>query len=375
MKKVRVGVVGCGFISRIYFENSKRFNVFEITACADLDINRAKEKAMQYGILKAYSTEELIADPDIDLVLNLTIPSVHAEVAINALKSGKHVYGEKPLAVTREEAQQIMRIAEEKGLHVGNAPDTFLGGGLQTARKLIDDGWIGTPVSAVAFMMNHGHEHWHPDPGFYYQKGGGPMFDMGPYYITALISLMGPVKRVTGSTNITFNERIISSEPKNGEKIQVHTPTQFNGVMDFENGAVASIITSFDTWYHQLNNIEIYGTEGSIVVPDPNTFEGPIHIRRQGQEEWSQIPLTHGFANNSRGIGLADMAHSILNNKTPRANGALAYHVLDIMHGFHEASDTSRHYETHSKCEQPKPLPTGISEHNFNELMDAPKAE
>ncbi|OXS74511.1 Gfo/Idh/MocA family protein [Domibacillus enclensis] len=369
MKQVKVGLIGCGVISGIYLENAKKFDFYEITACADLNIQRAKETAEKHGISKAYSPEELIQDPDIDLVLNLTIPAAHADIAVQALKAGKHVYSEKPLAVTRKEAESIMAAAAETGLLVGNAPDTFLGGGLQTSRKLIDDGWIGRPVSAAAFMMNHGHEHWHPDPGFYYQKGGGPMFDMGPYYITALISLMGPVKRVTGSASITFDERTVLSEPKFGEKIQVDTPTQINGVMDFHNGATASIITSFDTWYHRLPCIEVYGTEGSLVVPDPNTFGGPVLVRRKGQDNWSEIPLTHGFAENSRGIGLSDMAHAIFNGQTPRAGGDLAYHVLDIMHGFHDSSDQGKHYMVNSTCSQPAPFPTGINEENFTELI------
>jgi len=369
MKNVRVGLIGCGVISGIYLENAKKFNFYDIKACADLDLSRAKAMADKYDIQKAYSPEELIQDPDIDLVLNLTIPVAHAGITLQALKAGKHVYSEKPLAVTREEGQAIQEAAKESGCFVGNAPDTFLGGGIQTASKLIEDGWIGRPVSATAFMMNHGHEHWHPDPDFYYQKGGGPMFDMGPYYITALISMLGPVKRVTGVTSVTFSERMILSEPKYGEKIKVNTPTQINGIMEFHQGAVASIITSFDTWYHNLPCIEVYGDEGSLVVPDPNTFGGPVRVRRKGSEEWSEIPLTHGFSENSRGIGLAEMAYAILEGRSPRASGDLAYHVLDIMHGFHDASEQGKHYELSSTCDQPAPLPTGIDQDNFHNLI------
>lgn len=371
MKKIKAGIVGCGNISSIYFENAKKFDVFDIVACADLDLERARQRAEEFNIEKAYSTDELIADPSIDIVINLTIPSVHAKVAIAALEAGKHVYGEKPLAVTREDGKRILETAKEKGLYAGNAPDTFLGGGIQTCRKLVDDGWIGKPVSATAFMMNPGHENWHPDPDFYYQEGGGPMFDMGPYYLTALVSLMGPVKRVTGSTKITFPERTITSKQKYGEKISVNTPTQINGVLDFQNGAVASIITSFDTFHHQLPHIEIYGTEGSMVVPDPNRFEGPVYIRRRDHQNWSEIPLTHGFTDNSRGLGVADMAHAILNEGTPRANDLLSYHILDIMHGFHDASENNRHYELTSICEQPAPLPAGISPETMYELLNS----
>ncbi|PPA71146.1 Gfo/Idh/MocA family protein [Jeotgalibacillus proteolyticus] len=369
MKKVRVGLIGCGFISEIYLNNAKEFNFYDITACADLDISRAKATAKKHGVEKVYTPNELIQDPDIDLVLNLTIPAAHADIAVQALRSGKHVYSEKPLAVTREEGQAILEAAKESGCYVGNAPDTFLGGGIQTACRLIEEGRIGRPVSATAFMMNHGHEHWHPDPGFYYQKGGGPMFDMGPYYITALISMMGPVKRVTGAVNVTFPERTISSEQKRGEKIQVNTPTQINGVMEFHQGAVASIITSFDTWHHNLPFIEVYGDEGSLVVPDPNTFDGPVRVRRKDEEQWSEIPLTHGFSQNSRGIGLAEMAYAILEGRPPRASGDLAYHVLDIMHGFHDAAAQGRHYELSSTCDRPLPLPEGIDQNNFHERM------
>lgn len=369
MRKLKAGLVGCGFISTIYFENATKFEVFDITACADLDLDRARQKAEEYNIQKACSTEELIADPDIDIVINLTIPAVHADIAVAALEAGKHVYSEKPLAVTREDGKKILETAERLGLHAANAPDTFLGGGIQTCRKLIDDGWIGEPVSATAFLMSHGHEHWHPDPGFYYQKGGGPMFDMGPYYLTALVALMGPVQRVTGSARVTFPERTITSAPKYGEQIEVNTPTQINGVIDFASGAVASIITSFDTWHHQLPKIEIYGTEGSIIVPDPNRFGGPVYLRRHDHEKWSEIPMTHGFTENARGLGIADLAHAILTGRQPRANGELAYHILDIMHGFHEASEQNAHYQLASSCTQPEPFPTGMSETTIDRLL------
>lgn len=207
MNKIKVGVIGCGNISGIYFKNGRILEILDIVACSDLYIERAKAKAEEFDIPKSYTVKELLSDPDIQIVLNLTIPKAHAEVSLAALESGKNVYGEKPLAVTREDGFKILEKAKTKGLLVGCAPDTFLGGGIQTCRKLIDDGWIGEPVAATAFMTNHGHESWHPDPEFYYKAGGGPMFDMGPYYLTALINLIGPVKRVTGSTRITFSRK------------------------------------------------------------------------------------------------------------------------------------------------------------------------
>ncbi|MDC3416053.1 Gfo/Idh/MocA family protein [Aquibacillus salsiterrae] len=368
-KVLRAGLIGCGNISKIYLENGKKFPTYEIVACADLDIERAQKSAEEYNIARACTTEELLADPTIDLVINLTIPSAHAKVALAALASGKHVYGEKPLSVSREDGQKILELAKQKQLYIGNAPDTFLGGGIQTCRKLIDDGWIGESISATAFMMNRGHEHWHPDPAFYYQEGGGPMFDMGPYYITALVSLLGPIERVTGSTRVTFPERKITSQPKFGEKIQVNTPTQINGVIDFQSGAIASIITSFDTLHHRLPNIEIYGTEGSLVVPDPNTFGGGVLVRRSEQTEWTEVPLTHGFTGNSRGLGVADLAFAIYHGTKARASGDLAYHVLDVMHGFHDSSKNGRHYQLLSSCEQPEALPVGINEGNFMDKL------
>ncbi len=365
MNQLNVGIIGCGNISKIYLTNASRFNNFQITAVADLVLERAKERAEEFNIEKAYTTEQLLDDASIDLVINLTIPAVHAEIAIKAMEKGKHVYGEKPLAVSREDGKRMLEVAKEKGLYIGNAPDTFLGGGIQTCKKLIDDDWIGDPISATAFMMIPGHERWHPDPHFYYKEGGGPMFDMGPYYISALIALMGPVKRVTASTNITYKERTITSKEKFGEKIQVETPTQINGVLDFQSGAIASIITSFDTWHHQLPHIEIYGTEGTLIVPDPNTFGGPIFVRRKGQKEWSEIPFTHGFTDNSRGLGVAEMVDAINEKRQARTDGELAYHVLEIMHGFHDASNEGKHYTLESSCKQPQALPIGLSEADF----------
>jgi predicted dehydrogenase len=361
LEKVKIGIVGCGNISSIYLKNcSQRFEILEVAACADLLPERAQASAREFNIPKACSVDELLNDPEIKIVVNLTIPKAHAEVCLAALEAGKNVYVEKPLAITREEGKKILELAKSKGLLVGAAPDTFMGAGLQTCRKLIDDGWIGEPIAATAFMTCHGHESWHPDPEFYYQIGGGPMFDMGPYYLTALISLIGPVKRVTGSARITFPERTITSQPKYGTRIKVETPTHIAGVIDFENGAVGTIITSFDVWSANLPWIEIYGSEGSLSVPDPNTFGGRVRVRRKDADEWTEIPLSHGYADNSRGLGVADMAYALLSGRPHRANGEMAYHVLDIMHGFLEASERGTHYKLSSSCKRPAPLPLGL---------------
>ena len=355
----KVGIIGCGNISGIYFQAGKTFDILDIKGCSDLISERSEAKASEFGC-KAMTNDEIYADPEIKIVINLTPPLVHAEIALASLEAGKNAHGEKPLAVSREDGRKIVELAKSKGLRVGSAPDTFLGGGIQTCRKLIDDGWIGEPIGATAFMMCRGHEGWHPDPEFFYKAGAGPMFDMGPYYLTALVNLMGPIKRVTGSARITFPERVISSQPKKGTVIKVDVPTHVAGIMDFANGAVGTIITTFDVWAAELPRIEIYGTEGSLSVPDPNTFGGPVRVRRAGAVEWSEVPLTHGYADNSRGIGVADIAYALRSGRKHRASGDLAFHVLDIMHAFHDASREGRHIELQSACEKPTPLPLGL---------------
>ncbi|MFC4302207.1 Gfo/Idh/MocA family protein [Cohnella boryungensis] len=367
MDKIKVGIIGTGNISGAYFNNGKRFDSMEVVACADLDVARAKQKAEEHGV-RGCSVQELLADPEIQMVINLTIPAAHASVCLEALEAGKHVYVEKPLAVTREEGLRVLELARSKGLLVGSAPDTFLGGGIQTAVKLLDDGWIGTPIGASAFMVCGGHESWHPAPEFYYHKGGGPMFDMGPYYLTALIALLGPIKRVTGSARISFPERTITSQPKFGQKIQVETPTHVAGIMDFASGPVGTILTSFDVkGGSMLPRIEVYGSEGTLLVPDPNGFGGPVSIWRSGSKEWTEIPLSHGKVENVRGAGAADMARAILSGRKHRASGELAYHVLEAMHGFHDASVEGAHYVMKSTCDRPAPLPLGLAD---NELGD-----
>lgn len=353
-----IGIIGCGNISDIYLQAGGKFPIFDIKACADIDLARAQAQAGKYAI-RAMRVEDLLADPSIDIVVNLTIPGVHAEVDLSALYAGKSIYSEKPLALDRASGRQVLEVARAAGLHVGCAPDTFLGGGLQTCRKLIDDGVIGQPIAATANMICHGHEHWHPNPDFYYQPGGGPMFDMGPYYLTALVSLMGPVSRVSGSTRTTFAERAISSQPLAGQTITVNVPTHVVGLLDFACGATATIVTTFDVWSSTLPWLEIYGTEGSLRLPDPNTFGGPVYVRRGRETEWREVELTHGYAQNSRGLGVADMAYAMRNGRAQRASGELAYHVLDIMCAIHDASNEGRHILLQSTCAQPAALPPG----------------
>ncbi|HEX9989695.1 MAG TPA: Gfo/Idh/MocA family oxidoreductase [Chloroflexia bacterium] len=365
-----VGVIGCGNISSVYLENCTSYDQLNVLACADLVIERARAQAERFGISRAETVEQLLADPGIELVINLTVPIVHGTVGLAALRAGKSVYNEKPLALSLQEAQLMLREARERNLLVGCAPDTFLGGGLQTCRALIDEGVIGEPVAATAFMLGRGPESWHPDPEFFYKIGGGPMFDMAPYYLTALISLLGPVRRVTGSARITFRERIIGSEPKRGSRINVETPTHIAGVLDFASGPIATLVMSFDVWHAIVPRLEIYGSEGTLSLPDPNTFEGPVRVRHAGDREWREVPLTHGFTGNDRGIGVLDMAEALRLGRPHRANGELAYHVLEIMHAVHEASDQQRHIELTSTCSRPEPLSpegTGRSPHKFSE--------
>ncbi|BCL79373.1 oxidoreductase [Ktedonobacteria bacterium brp13] len=363
--KTNVGVIGCGIISSIYLEAQQKFDVLNYVACADIDLERARAQAQRYNVPRACTVAELLADPEIEIVLNLTIPKVHAEVGMAALNAGKATYSEKPLGIKREEGRILLETGREKNLRVGCAPDTFLGGGLQTCIKLINDGAIGEPVAATAFMLSHGPENWHGDPDFYYQPGAGPMFDMGPYYLTALIAMLGPVRRVSGSTRITFPERTITSQPKYGQTIKVNTPTHIAGTMDFASGATCTIITSFDVWSHNLPRIEIYGTEGTLIVPDPNTFGGLVKIQSAKNSGWEDVPLTHAYTENSRGIGLADMAHATHSGRQHRANGELAYHVLDIMEAFHDSSREEKHITLTSSCQRPAPLDAG--KHDWSE--------
>lgn len=355
---VRVGIVGCGVISDIYLKNLGTTPGIQVAACADLVPERAREKAEKYGIAKACTPDELLADSEIEVVLNLTIPNAHASVARAAVAAGKSVYNEKPLTIDLEEGRRLIAEADARGVLVGCAPDTFLGGGLQTCRSLIDSGAIGEPVAANAWFLAHGHESWHPDPAFYYKAGGGPMFDMGPYYLTALVSLLGPVRRVTGQTRITFPQRTITSKPKFGEMIDVEVPTHVTGIMKFGGGAIGTVTTSFDVWADIPNRLEVFGTEGSLRLPDPNTFGGPVLVLKGGSKEWREVPLSHGYTENSRGLGVADLAAALRAGVQPRASGAQALHVLEIMHGIHTSAAEARHIELASPYGRPEPLPT-----------------
>ena len=361
-QRVRVGVVGCGAISGAYLGMAKNFPDVEIYACADLDESKAKAAAEKFGIPKVLSVDELIRENSIQIVLNLTIPKAHAPLALKALAAGKHTYCEKPLGINRQEGKQIIDLAKAKGLRVGCAPDTFLGAGIQTARKLIDDGVIGRPVAFTAFMQGRGHETWHPNPEFYYEVGGGPMFDMGPYYLTALLNLLGPVKRLSGFAKIAIPQRTITSQPKAGKVIQVETPDHIAGLIEFENGAMGTILQSFaviDSGHDGKHPIIINGTEGAIHVPDPNTFDGTVLLRKLGEKQAVEVPLSfvQGYG---RSVGLADMAVALGSGRAHRANGQQAFAVLDLMQGFLESSEQGKVVTPSAAYDRPAPMPAHL---------------
>ncbi|MDR1700949.1 MAG: Gfo/Idh/MocA family oxidoreductase [Lachnoclostridium sp.] len=338
---MKVGVIGIGDIADIYLKNiTYKFDNISVQAVC----NRTREKAeaawKKYKVPKLYDTmEELLADQDIDIVLNLTRPNEHYEVTKAALLAGKHVYTEKPLAATLKEGKELIALAGEKGLRIAGAPDTFMGAGIRTCKKLLEDGAIGEPVGAAAFMLCRGHEHWHPNPEFYYKQGGGPMLDMGPYYLTTMITLLGRVKGVTGRTKTSFPERIISSQPKAGQKIDVEVPTYVTGIMDFESGAIGTFFTTFDVHSKHQARFEVYGSEGTLFVPDPNTFGGPVSIYRQGANQVTEMPLLFDYAENSRGLGLSDMADAIRENRKAAAGENQLLHVAEVMEAFEISSE------------------------------------
>lgn len=389
MKVLNVGVIGIGDISDVYIRNLQKYPVVKVLACAGRDLDKALQKASQHGIERAYaSAADLLADPDIHIILNLTLPAVHGEINLAALRAGKHVYTEKPLAATLEEGRAILALAQEHRLMVACAPDTFLGARLQTCRQIIDDGVIGEVTAASAFVVSHGHEWFHPGPEFFYQHGGGPLLDIGPYYLTALISLLGPVKRCSAMAKRTFATRTIESEPQRGKTFAVEVDTHITGNLEFSSGALGTLVASFDVWDSELPRMEIYGTKGTLCLRDidpvdgPNLFGGQVLLRTvehyrwkglprpQTLPEWVTVPVAHRFAEtshsvNSRGIGLVDMAYAIAGRREARASGEMALHSLEVMHGLLDSAATGSFYSLNSSCTRPAPLPTNFPD---NEL-------
>jgi predicted dehydrogenase len=360
-----LGLVGAGKISGAYLETLPRLDNVTLTAVADLDGARAAAVAAQVPGVRATTPEELYAADDVELVLNLTIPRAHADVAHAAIAAGKHVYGEKPLAATTAEAREILTAAAEAGVSVGCAPDTVLGTGVQTARASLDAGDIGRPVAATAFMVTPGHERWHPAPEFYYERGGGPLLDMGPYYLTALVTLIGPVRRVTGMSATPRSTRVIGSGPRAGTRFPVQVATHVTGVLEHADGALSTLMMSFDIWDAQLPRIEVYGTEGSLSVPDPNGFHGTVRIFSADRPEWTDVPERGGYRDAARGYGVGDMARALTEGTLHRADGDLAYHVLDVMECLLAAAESGTAVEVSSTCPRPAAVPAGARPEEF----------
>jgi predicted dehydrogenase len=358
----RVGVIGCGNISRAYATKLRALADLDLVACADLDADRARALASEAGVPLVLTPDELVAHPDVDVVLNLTVPLAHATVTRSALEAGRHVYSEKPLALDHASGAGLLELAGERGLRLGCAPDTFLGAGLQTCRALLDAGAIGTPLAANAFFQGSGPESWHPDPRAFYQRGAGPLFDVGVYYVTALVALLGPISRVTGGARISRPRRIITSQPLAGTWMDVEVPTHVAGVLEHEVGPIATLVASFDVPATRYRFIEVYGTEGTLSVPDPNTFGGPVQVRRPGDADWMDVPLTHGNAEQSRGLGLADMVRAERVGRPHRASGELARHVLEVMERILAAGVTGLHQMIASRAERPAPLSPGLAD-------------
>ena len=358
MKKTKIAFIGVGSISGIYLENlTNTFKQIEIIGVCDLEREKAEAAVEKYGIPKIYETmADVFADPEVEIVLNLTRPWEHYEVTKGALEAGKHVYSEKPLGANKEEGEKLVALAQEKGLLIAGAPDTFLGASIQTCRKLIDDGFIGEVIGCNASMICRGHESWHPAPDFYYQTGGGPMMDMGPYYITAMVNLLGRVKGVTSVARTSYAQRVIGSAPRAGEVIEVEVPTHITGILEFENGAIGNLLTTFDVVWNEQARFEIFGSEGTLIVPDPNFFGEKVLLLRPESGEYKEMPLLFDYKENSRGLGVAEMAFAIEQNQKPRTNMEQTFHVLDVLTAFQRSSDKKAYEEITSSFTKTPPM-------------------
>ncbi len=365
---VKIGILGCGHVSDQYFEGLALHDSLTVVACADLDGARAEQKAAEHGVPRACSPGELLADAEVELIVNLTPPQAHAQVSLAAIEAGKHVWSEKPLATNLEDARVLVDAAAGAGVRLGCAPDTFLGGGLQTAIKLVDDGWIGDTIAGgVAMVTEPGYESWHPDVAAFYREGGGPILDLGPYYVAALVAILGPVARVTSMARATFPERTVGVGPRRGERIPVEVPTHVTGALEFETGAIVTLLVSWDVWATNLPYIELYGSSGSLSVANPDEFDGVPRLRRAGPEDleqpppppgavdWAPIPLARPVGAR-RGAGIADIAAAIREDRPHRASGEFAYHVLEVLLALGRDAGDRRELAIESRCERPAPL-------------------
>jgi predicted dehydrogenase len=355
---LRIGVIGVGTISTQYFAEFPKLPGLRLEAVADLDVARATAVGAAQGV-RGLTVDALLADPDVDAVLNLTIPQAHAEVALRALDAGKHVYGEKPLALATAEAQPVLARAAGLGLRVGSAPDTVLGTGVQTARALLDDGRIGTPVAAAVAWSGPGHELWHPAPGFYYQPGGGPLFDMGPYYLTSLVTFFGPVVRVSGVTGRSDRVRTVATGALAGTPVPVDVDTHVTAILEHASGVVSTVTVSFEVWATRIPLFEVHGTAGTLAVPDPNRFSDPVLLATADDREFREVPVAAGYADAGRGVGLADLARAIETGRPHRASGDLAFHVLEIMEAVGTAGREHTVVTLASTVDRPAPVPLG----------------
>lgn len=369
-KKLGIGVIGAGNISAAYFRLAPLFRGIEMRACADINMDAAKARAKEFK-LRAETVDELLKADDIDIVVNLTIPAVHYDVSKRVLDAGKHVYSEKPFVLSLQEGLDLRKRAEKKTLRIGSAPDTFLGGAHQLARSLVDEGKVGAITGGTCTVMSHGMEHWHPNPDFFFQPGAGPVLDIGPYYVTNLIQLVGPVKRVAAFASIPAKERIISSKPRAGERIPVNTPTTIHGLLEFANGAVVTLNTSWDVWAHGHAPMELYGEKGTLYVPDPNFFGGNVAYTKESKAMKSLPKWQHpfgvpnekhsqGMMANYRTAGLADMAVAIMEGRPHRCSMELALHAVEVMTSLLKSAETGKFVSMQTSCERPAAL--GVKE-------------
>ncbi len=358
--RYRVGIIGCGNIASRYLTGLARFQELEVVACTDLRRELAESLATQYGIAVHESPDSMLADPDIDLIVNITPPNAHFAVSAAAMRARKHVYVEKPMAPVLEDALRLIEIAEEQSVMLGSAPDTFLGSAGQTARAALDSGLIGEPIGAIAVVRHSKAELWHPDPTFLFQPGGGPALDLGPYYIASLVNLLGPVESVSGFTRIGASPRSVTAPDRRVESIDVTTPTHMSGSLEFRSGAIATLMMSFDVWETDLPHIEVYGTEGTLSVPNPDLLDGDVRFRPNGQTQWRTLdpvlppsgPIEDGFLQRLRGTGVADLVGAI-EGAPHRASDRLAAHVLEVLQAVQTSSDTATVVRLSTTCERP----------------------
>jgi predicted dehydrogenase len=353
-----IGIIGCGTISSAYLRTLTRAPGVRVAAVADLDPVRARAQAEAFGVPDAVDPAALLAREDLELIVDLAIPAAHFDLNRAALEAGKAVYSEKPLSASAAEARTLLALARDRGLALGGAPDTFLGSGLQTARAALDDGAIGRPFAAVAHMVTRGPESWHPDPGFLFQPGAGPLLDMGPYYVTALVSLLGPVASVIADASRTWPARTIGSGPLAGRTVPVAVDTHVTVLLRFASGAVATLLTTFDVTASDLPRFEVFGEEGTLALPDPNVFGGPVRVRTTRDASWGEVTQVPGFGGNARGIGALELGLATAAGRPPRASGELASHVLDVLEGALTAARSGQRVAIDSRPPRPAALTT-----------------